>query len=89
MLIKRYNPKSKNITFVIKHKKGNNEKIILKGIVLRGGVSMAVLAKGKPVMFNIRQEMAKEFIEKSNEKVITQRFIDECKKASGLFRKRM
>lgn len=53
-----------------------------------GGVCMAILAKGKPIMFNIKQEMAKEFIEESNKKVISKSFIEECKKASELFRKR-
>lgn len=49
---------------------------------------MAVLAKGKPIMFNIKKELAKEFIEDSNKKVITNNILELWKKETEIFRKR-
>lgn len=54
----------------------------------RGCVNMKILAKGKPNI-RIRQERAKEFIEECNKNVISEPFIETCRQASKLFRKKI
>ncbi|MFQ8920953.1 MAG: hypothetical protein ACLR60_03590 [Clostridium paraputrificum] len=46
---------------------------------------MAILAVDKPNMFVIKRDKAKDFITKSNEKKVSNSFLEECKSVSKLF----
>lgn len=64
-------------------RKGNT-KIIIK----RRGITMAVLATNKPNMFAIKEGKMKAFIKESNKNKISDEFLEECRKAAKLFRKK-
>lgn len=62
----------------------SNTKIIIK----RRGITMAVLATNRPNMFAIKEGKMKEFIKESNKNKISDDFLEECRKAAKLFRKK-
>ena len=66
---------------------GNKKIKLIKLRIARRVIDMAILAKGKPIMFGVKQERAKDFIKECNDNVISKPFIEECKQASKLFRK--
>ena len=49
---------------------------------------MAVLATNKPNMFAIKEGKMKAFIKESNKNKISDDFLEECRKAAKLFRKK-
>ena len=66
-----------------------NRKYIKIRILKNNGVcKMAVLATNKPNMFAIKEGKMKDFIKESNDNKITNDFLEECRKASKLFRKK-
>ena len=64
-------------------RKGNT-KIIIK----RREITMAVLATNKPNMLAIKEGKMKAFIKESNKNKISDEFLEECRKAAKLFRKK-
>lgn len=47
---------------------------------------MAILANSsKNINFKVKNKNAKEFIERTNNKKITEEFLNECRKAANLF----
>lgn len=66
-----------------------DKKYIKVRILQKDGVwKMAVLTTNKPNMFAIKEGKMKDFINESNNKKITSDFLEECRKASKLFRKK-
>lgn len=53
-----------------------------------GGDNMAVLTSNKPSCFVIETSNIKNFIIERNKKKVSKAFLDECKEASNLFKKR-
>lgn len=54
----------------------------------KGGDNMAVLTCNKPNSFVIDARDASKFITESNKQTISKAFLEECKNASKLFKKR-
>lgn len=66
-----------------------DRKYIKIRILQNNGVwKMAVLVTNKPNMFAIKEGKMKEFIKESNKNKISDEFLEECRKAAKLFRKK-
>ena len=66
-----------------------DKKYIRIRILQDNGVdTMAVLATNKPNMFAIKEGKMKEFIKESNKNKLSDEFLEECRKAAKLFRKK-
>ena len=66
-----------------------DRKYIKIRILQNNGVwKMAVLATNKPNMFAIKEGKMKEFIKESNKNKISDEFLEECRKAAKLFRRK-
>jgi len=53
-----------------------------------GNVKMSIMAKSKANNFAIKSSSAKEFIKEMNKNKITESFLEECKIASKLFKRK-